>query len=274
MDKVKQEFTNKKNKHDAIIISFSGHGDKENIWFSDYDGDDGKININEMQKYISYPFVRDKTLRDYPRIAIIDACRGQESVSTKTKGTMSLHPMDNWVALYSNTSGYISKNTMSGGCLIQSCFHVLSDIAVCNRKSWTDLTKRIKLKVSEKSNKLQCAEPVGVFTNNVYFKSLGKGSNRDNIYPLLEWDVIIERNGNVNEFMDGTIGCKYKDKMVIVKYNKDKHEIVLRKGDFKIKRDGNIVNLELISNGVLIKIDCKTVKPAKYWMKKIGKLNT
>eukprot|EP01084_Bolivina_argentea_P248799 416255_1 len=273
MDKVKQEFTNKKNKHDAIIISFSGHGDKENIWFSDYDGDDGKININAMQTYISYPNVRG-IFRDYPRIAIIDACRGQESISTiKIKGTISVHPMDNWVALYSNTSGYISKNTLSGGCLIQACFEILSDIDICNKKSWTDLTKRIKLKVSEKSNKLQCAEPVGVFPSKVYFKSLGKGSNRDNVYPFFEWNVSVVINDNVNEYMDGKINCKYKDKMMILKYNNDKDEIVFKQGDFKIKRNGNIVNLQLISNDVLIKIDCKSVKPARYWLKKFEKLN-
>eukprot|EP01084_Bolivina_argentea_P269418 457892_1 len=113
MEQAKEEFKNKCNNHDAIIISFSGHGGKDSIWFSDYFGDEGKVNINEMQKFVSYPNIRDKTLRNCPRIAIIDACRGQDIVSANTKGI--IHPMDNWVALYSNTSGLISKNTPGYG---------------------------------------------------------------------------------------------------------------------------------------------------------------
>eukprot|EP01084_Bolivina_argentea_P269993 458987_1 len=76
MELAKTEFTNKSNKHDSFIISFSGHGDKENIWFSDYNQCNGKVNIAEMQKFISYPYVRDQALRNCPRIAIIYACRG------------------------------------------------------------------------------------------------------------------------------------------------------------------------------------------------------
>eukprot|EP01084_Bolivina_argentea_P081848 148205_1 len=73
MESAKDQFTNKSMNHDAFIISFSGHGDKENIWCSDYtgNGDNGKVNISEMQKFVSFPNIRGERLRYCPRIAII-----------------------------------------------------------------------------------------------------------------------------------------------------------------------------------------------------------
>eukprot|EP01084_Bolivina_argentea_P180978 312622_1 len=50
MNKAKEQFADKSNNHDSFIISFSGHGDKENIYCSDFDGDNGKINIHDLQK--------------------------------------------------------------------------------------------------------------------------------------------------------------------------------------------------------------------------------
>eukprot|EP01084_Bolivina_argentea_P268394 455854_1 len=91
MDKAKKQFINKSNNHDAIIISFSGHGGEESIWFSDYDGDHGAINIDFLQEFVSYPHVIDKTLRDLPRIAIIDACRGNKTVNSKMKGKKTVN---------------------------------------------------------------------------------------------------------------------------------------------------------------------------------------
>eukprot|EP01084_Bolivina_argentea_P248801 416257_1 len=268
MDKVKQEFTNKKNKHDAIIISFSGHGDKENIWFSDYDGDDGKININEMQKYISYPFVRDKTLRDYPRIAIIDACRGQESVSTKTKGTMSLHPMDNWVSLYSNAPGYKSRNTSEGGCLITSCYDILGDIIESNKRTWSELTQLIKKQVKTKSN--QVAWPVGAFDKKVFFKASGKGGLDDGEYKDATWNVSIITNGKTDVYNDTKIGCDYEKKQITLKFN-NKNEFVLKPKFKSVKKKGTFVNIR--SASYLVKINCKEIESAVYWFEKIKSLN-
>eukprot|EP01084_Bolivina_argentea_P210515 358289_1 len=126
MDSARAKFANKSNKHDSIIISFSGHGDAENIYFNDYDGSNGKVMISEMQKHVSKPNIRDKVLMKCPRIAIIDACRGQQDPNTKDPTEqIRLHPMDNWVALYSNTSGYKSKNKFDGGILITCVEEIL-----------------------------------------------------------------------------------------------------------------------------------------------------
>ena len=124
---------NKKDRYDGLIFVFAGHGYKDGI----YTSDTKKIELKRIKKHFSSTKV--PSLKDSPKIFIIDACRHpgkalpctddmlyKDPKFNETRGGNEqlpkfkfYHPFVNMLEIYGNTRGYsVLGSDEKGGSLV------------------------------------------------------------------------------------------------------------------------------------------------------------
>mmetsp|Transcript_52282 Transcript_52282/g.83265 ORF Transcript_52282/g.83265 Transcript_52282/m.83265 type:complete len:407 (-) Transcript_52282:94-1314(-) len=162
--------------YECVIMIYSGHGDKENIYFSDYKTDHkgeyeySKMSRIELTNYFDGNHVNSKA--DAYKLYFIDACRGNETAvpvvtmeereqsqnedrkqveiasKCRPKGKVEMKPVHadcKRMMLWPNTERYMSFDTKDGGILLNSLYETLID-AENDNKSLGQLYDRIKKK--------------------------------------------------------------------------------------------------------------------------------
>ena len=116
----KREFKQRDKNYDGIMIFFSGHGDKNNLLLSDYNGkDNGIYDRSEFISYFNGKRIRNKTSSSI-KLYFLDSCRGSQlaqviplsssisvPVGASQKGQY-IHPEVNRGILFSNPDSYQS----------------------------------------------------------------------------------------------------------------------------------------------------------------------
>ncbi len=175
---VRNKLHGRERMYDGLIIIISCHGEVTQSKIGGIVTSEGKtMNIEDIKKYFngkSLPKFVNKL-----KLLVLDCCRGDVDavrilnnnhnsnyngysdddmdILPISKGRNKHHPDKNMMTIYCNTIGYQTKDTKQGGYLINSLDDILSSDMI-ERCDLVRLGERIKRRLSQKSNQMNCAE--------------------------------------------------------------------------------------------------------------------
>ena len=188
LNKAKEQFRMKQNGYQAIIVLYSGHGDRDHLLLSNYDSQtlDGRYRRDMFESHFNGYKIPEKS--DCYKFYFVDSCRGHidaELINKKRNDNQLIkakgneynnvhewqHPEENRCVMYSNMDNYRSYEVPFDKSKDDIAWDIMADE---NKKNDQD------------DNKDKETEYCGIFMNSIYksFKRNSENNYLDNFSNL------------------------------------------------------------------------------------------